>query len=63
MRVIWPLNSDIHVFTDKDFMPSAWSDSRRQDNKQKSAILEVSTSNSGVNSHFSTSGLNAGPLT
>ena len=44
-------------------MPSAWSDSRRQDNKQKSAILEVSTSNSGVNSHFSTSGLNAGPLT
>jgi len=58
---IWPFNAD--VFTDKDFLPSAVSDSPLQDSKQKSAVLEVSSSNWGVNTHSSTSGLNAGPST
>lgn len=36
-------------------------DRPREDNKQKSAVFVVSTSNSGVSSHSSTSGLHAGP--
>jgi len=39
------------------------SDRPRQDNKEKSAINEVSTSNSGVKSHSSASDLNAEPPT
>lgn len=36
-------------------------DCPREDNKQKSTVFVVSTSNSGVSSHSSTSGLHAGP--
>lgn len=36
-------------------------DRPREDNKQKSTVFVVSTSNSGVSSHSSTSGLPAGP--
>jgi hypothetical protein len=36
-------------------------DCPREDNKQKSTVFVVSTSNSGISSHSSTSGLRAGP--
>jgi len=51
---MWPLNSD--VFAGEDFLPAAVSDSPRQDSKQKITVLEVSTSNSFVNTHSSTFG-------
>jgi len=52
---IWPFDKGW------GFLAFCVTDCPREDNKQKSTVFVVSTSNSGVSSHSSTSGLHAGP--